>query len=178
MSKRLILTLALGVASAFALTLAAPAYACDKDCGCAKNAAKKSGTNPEAKPDAKPAEKPAEKSAAGEKKAELGAPSTVLVAAGDEKKCECQAGGKGCTCKKGECKCANCGKSHFAADEKKPCDCKKGAKDCSCSKGECKCAKAATFAQAEKKPACECPKKECTCAKGECKCHKKAEKGA
>ncbi len=140
MSKRLILTLALGVASAFALTLASPAYACGKDCECAKKAGAKTGTKPEAKPDAKPAEKPA----AGEKKAELGAAPTVRVAAGEEKKCECQPGGKGCTCKKGECKCANCGKAaQFAADEKKPCDCKKGAKDCACPKGECKCQKKA-----------------------------------
>ena len=146
MQKSLFLTLALGVASAFTLTLASPAYACGKDCPCAKkSAAKGTDAKPEAKPDAKPAEKPA----AGEKKSELGAASAVRVAAGEEKKCECEAGGKGCTCKKGECKCANCGKT-----------------------------KVATFAQAEKKPACECPKKDCACAKGECKCHKKAEKGA
>ena len=174
MQKRLFLTIALGVASAFALTLASPAYACEKDCGCAKKAAaKKTDGKPEAKPDAKPVEKPA----ATDKKADVGATSTVRLAAGEEKKCECEVGGKGCTCKKGECKCANCGKTKFAADEKKPCECKKGAKDCSCPKGECKCTKAATFASDEKKPACECPKKDCTCAKGECKCHKKAERG-
>ena len=32
------------------------------------------------------------------------------MAAGDAKKCECEKGGKNCTCAKGECKCANCGK--------------------------------------------------------------------
>ncbi len=143
MSKRLILTLALGIASAFALTLAAPAYACGKDCDCAKKAAAKKtdGAKPEAKPDSKPAEKPA----AGEKKAELGAASTVRVAAGDPKKCECEPGGKGCTCKKGECKCANCGKTKYTADEKKPaCDCPKH--ECTCPKGECKCHKKAQAA--------------------------------
>jgi hypothetical protein len=140
MPKRLFLGLAFGVASAFVLTLASPAYACEKDCPCAKKAAAKKGdAKPESKPDAKPAEKPG----AGEKKSELGATSTVRVAAGDEKKCECEPGGKGCTCKKGECKCANCGKTKYSAGEKKPCDCKKGAKDCSCPKGECKCHKKA-----------------------------------
>ncbi len=112
MPQRLLLTLALVVASAFTLTVGASAYACGKDCDCAKKAdAKKSDVKPDAKPGAKPDAKPAEKPAASEKKAELGAPSSVRVAAGDEKKCECEKGGKGCTCKKGECKCANCGQA-------------------------------------------------------------------
>ncbi len=131
MTKRLVLAMALGVASAFALTIAAPAYACGKDCDCAKKAAaeKKGDTKPGAKPDAKPAEKPA----AAEKKADNAA------------KCECTKGGKGCTCPKGECKCANCGhKAGFAAgvDEKKDCGCTQG-KGCTCPKGECKCKKKA-----------------------------------
>ena len=29
-------------------------------------------------------------------------------------KCECTKGGKGCTCPKGECKCANCGAAKVA----------------------------------------------------------------
>ena len=125
MTKRLLLSIALAAAGAFALTLAQPAYACGKDCDCAKKADAK-------KPEMKPEQKPAEKApAATEKKAE-GTP-----------KCECTKGGKGCTCPKGECKCANCGAPKFAAAspaEKKACDCVK-TKDCSCAKGECKCAK-------------------------------------
>lgn len=98
MTKRFLLSAALAVASAFALTAAAPAYACGKDCDCAKKAGAahgEQGAKPQAAPDAKPQEKPA--AAAPEKKAE-GAP-----------KCECTKGGKGCTCPKGACKCPNCG---------------------------------------------------------------------
>ena len=114
MSKRLFLTLALVVASAFALTVAAPVHACP-DCDCAKkSSAKKSDpktdSKPEAKPDSKPADKPTGRPPS-EKKASLGTPSSVLLAAGEPKKCDCEKGGKGCTCKKGQCKCANCGQA-------------------------------------------------------------------
>ncbi len=128
MTKRFLLTFTLAVASAFALTVAAPVYACGKDCDCAKKAP--ADKKPEAKPGAKPDAKPAEKAAA-DKKAEAG-------------KCECTKDGKGCTCKKGECKCPNCGQApKFAAgEEKKGCECTKG-KDCTCPKGGCKCAKKA-----------------------------------
>ncbi len=102
MSKRLFLTVALAVSCAFGLTIATPAWACGKDCDCAK---KSSAEKPDKKNDTKPAEKPA----ADGKKADLAAPAAVKVAAGEGKKCECEKGGKGCTCPKGECKCANCG---------------------------------------------------------------------
>ena len=111
MSKRLFLTLALITASAFAVTVATPAHACP-DCNCAKKtSAKKSESKPEAKPDSKPADKPTGKPTPDAKKASLGTPSSVLLAAGEQKKCECEKGGKGCTCKKGHCKCANCGQA-------------------------------------------------------------------
>ncbi|SRR6266568_9394523 len=102
MTKRLLLSIALAAASAFALTVAQPVYACGKDCDCAKKA---DATKADAKkPEQKPAEKPAPATpAATEKKAE-GAP-----------KCECTKGGKGCTCPKGTCKCANCGTAKRAA---------------------------------------------------------------
>jgi hypothetical protein len=127
---RFLMGAALAVATAFALTAATPAYACGKDCDCAKKA---STTKPDVKPGAKPQEKPA--AAAPEKKAE-GTP-----------KCECTKGGKGCICPKGQCKCANCGAAKFAAGDKadKKCDCPKG-KDCTCAKGECKCHKSASRA--------------------------------
>jgi len=134
MTKRLLLNVALTAAAAFALTIARPASACGGDCDCAKksNATKSDAKKPEAKPDQKPAEKAAPAApAAAEKKAEGTA------------KCECTKGGKGCTCAKGECKCANCGAPKFAAAdkvEKRACDCAQS-KDCSCTKGECKCAK-------------------------------------
>lgn len=101
MTKRLLLTAALALASAFALAGTTPAYACGKDCDCAKKAgaSAKPGAQPGAKPDAKPQEKPA---AAADKKAD-GAP-----------KCECTKGGKGCICPKGTCKCPNCGAGRSA----------------------------------------------------------------
>jgi len=129
MTKRFLLSAALAVASAFALTAATPAYACGKDCDCAKKAsATKQDAKPQAKPDATKPEKPAV--VAPDKKAE-GTP-----------KCECDKGGKGCTCAKGQCKCANCGAAKYSAaePEKKGCECTKG-KDCACPKGECKCHK-------------------------------------
>jgi hypothetical protein len=102
MTKRLLQTLALSAASAFALAVATPAYACGKDCECSK------GSGPSTK-GTKPV-KPAEKPAAGEKKAgtSLGDADRLLAA----DKCQCEKGGKGCTCKKGECTCANCAKAH------------------------------------------------------------------
>ncbi len=135
MTKRFLLSAALAAAGAFALTVASPAYACGKDCDCAKkekaSATKpepKPGAKPEAKPDAQPQPKPA---AAPEKKAE------------GSGKCECTKGGKGCICPKGECKCPNCGATKVAAGApEKKCDCGK-AKDCACPKGECKCHKGA-----------------------------------
>ena len=115
MTKRLYLTLALVTAIAFALTVAAPVHAC-QDCDCprkagAKKTDSKSDSKPEAKPDSKPVEKPTGKPTSGEKKAALTTPPSMRVAAGDEDKCECEKGGKGCTCKKGQCKCANCGQA-------------------------------------------------------------------
>jgi hypothetical protein len=38
------------------------------------------------------------------------------VASADDAKCKCEKGGKGCTCEKGKCHCANCGKSYAARD--------------------------------------------------------------
>jgi len=130
MSVRPLLTLVLTAFTALTLTAAAPAYACGKDCDCAKKAKKATTTKPDAKPEAKPE--------AGDKKADLAAPAPA-VAAGDEKGCDCEKGGKGCTCKKGTCKCANCGQAKFAAgEEKKKCECTKDPKECAC-KGKCKC---------------------------------------
>ncbi len=97
MTKRIALALALAFAT---LTVAAPAYACNGDCECAKKAAagKKDGDT-----------KQGEKKPAGKTSA-LTTPSAAQLAAGEApKKCECEKGGKGCTCPKGECKCANCG---------------------------------------------------------------------
>jgi len=135
MTTRFLMGAALAVASAFALTAATPAYACGKDCDCAKKAStKKPDAKPEVKPDAKPPEKPA--ATAPEKKAEA------------TPNCECTKGGKGCVCPKGACKCPNCGgAAKFAAGDQadKKCDCAKG-KDCACTKGECKCHKAAKHA--------------------------------
>lgn len=131
MTKRLLLSIALAAAGAFALTLAQPAYACGKDCDCAKKADAK-------KPEMKPEQKPAEKAAPA-----APAPAATEKKAEGTAKCECTKGGKDCTCPKGECKCANCGAPKFAATtpaEQKACDCVK-TKDCSCAKGECKCAK-------------------------------------
>jgi hypothetical protein len=133
MTRHFLLSAALAAASAFALTIATPAYACGKDCDCAKRhkaSATKPDAKPEAKPDAKSQPKPA--AAAPEKKAE------------GSGKCECTKGGKGCTCPKGECKCPNCGASKYAAGtgDKKGCECAKG-KDCACAKDACKCHKAA-----------------------------------
>ena len=126
MTKRFLLSAALAMAGAFALTAATPAYACGKDCDCAKKAsATKQDAKSQAKPDAKPQEKPA--AAALDKKAQA------------TPKCECEKGGKGCTCAKGQCKCANCG-AKFADGEKKGCNCTKG-EACGCAKGECKCKK-------------------------------------
>jgi len=130
--KTLAIKLALAFAAAFALT-ATPVLACEncKDCPMHKAKAEEKAEPKAEKKDAKPAEKaaPAAPAApvAGEKKAE------------NEPKCECTNGGKGCICKKGECKCANCGAAKVAAGDEKPkCECDKG-KDCACKKGECKC---------------------------------------
>ncbi len=139
--KRLALQLALAVTAAFTLAVAAPARASDcADCPKHKSAATdpKSGAEKPQKKDAKPAEK---------------APAAPAApAATDAKKttqaptdCKCEKGGKGCTCPKGECKCANCGAHRVAANDKpaaeKPkCGC--GDKDCGCKKndkGECTC---------------------------------------
>jgi hypothetical protein len=127
--KTLAIKLALAFAAAFALT-ATPVLACEncKDCPMHKAKAEEKAEPKAEKKDAKPAEKAAPAApVAGEKKAE------------NEPKCECTKGGKGCICKKGECKCANCGAAKVAAGEEKPkCECDKG-KDCTCKKGECKC---------------------------------------
>jgi hypothetical protein len=88
MTKRFPLSLALAAASAFALFLAVPAHACDGDC----HSAKKATTTAAAEP-AKSAPSTGQP-----------APSTASG------KCECEKGGKNCTCPKGECDCANCGK--------------------------------------------------------------------
>jgi hypothetical protein len=151
--KRLALQLALAATAAFALAVAAPAAACGDDCPMHKAAAadkqaangehpcgkdcpmhKAAAPDKDSKKDAKPAEKPAaEKAGVDGKKAEA--------------TCGCEKGGKGCTCPKGECKCANCGAPTFAAAEQpkpaadKKCTCVSG-KDCGCKKtekGECSC---------------------------------------
>jgi hypothetical protein len=122
MTKRFLLNVALGVAAAFALAVAAPALAGGKDCDCAKKAEK-----------AEKKDQKDQKPAATEKKADLGAASTVAEA----EKCKCEKGGKGCTCEKGKCHCANCGQK-FADAEK--CKCEKGGKGCTCEKGKCHCA--------------------------------------
>lgn len=108
MTKRLVVSLALAAASAFALAIATPAAACD--CGdCPhKNAAhpdKKAADKAapaDKKGDAKPAAPAAP--AATEKKAEAASATGTLLAAA----CQCEKGGKNCTCPKGECKCKNC----------------------------------------------------------------------
>ena len=87
--KRFILSVALAVVGAFALTAATPAFAGEKGCDCAKKAAKAAK-----KDSAKPAEKAApEQKVDGEKKAE-----------GETKGCECTKG-KDCVCEKGKCDC-------------------------------------------------------------------------
>jgi hypothetical protein len=131
--KSLVTKLAVAFAAAFALT-ALPARACEncKDCPQHKSsAAAGDKAAPKAeKKDAKPAEKAAPA---------VPAAGTEVKKAEAEKKCECTKDGKGCTCKKGECKCANCGAAKVAAGEEKPkCECGKG-KECACTKGECKC---------------------------------------
>jgi hypothetical protein len=106
--KSLFLHLACAVAAAFTLGVAAPALAECGDCG---------------------GECPKRKSAA------VQTADVQNPAAGE--KCECGPGGKGCVCKKGECKCANCGAKLSATGEKPKCQCNKG-EACIC-KGECKC---------------------------------------
>ena len=54
---------------------------------------------------------------------------------GAAEKCQCEKGGKGCICKKGECTCPNCA-AKLAGGEKKDCGCPKTA--CACKDG-CKC---------------------------------------
>jgi hypothetical protein len=135
--KRHALHLAAAIAAVFALGAVTPAFA-DDGCDHSKNCPKKSAKADE-KVEKKSA-KPAEKAAPADPAAPAAAP-----AAGDKKaeappKCQCEKGGKGCICKKGECKCANCGAAKFAAagDEKPKCECGKG-KECACKKGECHC---------------------------------------
>ncbi len=122
MTKRIFLTVGLGFAAALALGFAAPALACNGDCDCAKKADKA---------DKKDAPKPADKA---EKKVSLGTAASTLAA---DEGCKCEKGGKGCTCAKGQCHCANCGQK-LAADEK--CKCEPGGKGCTCEKGKCHCA--------------------------------------
>jgi len=93
MTKRFFLTIALGCATAFLLGVAAPAWACNGDCDSAKKVNKA-----EKKDSPKPADK-------AEKKASLGTAASTLAA----EDCKCEKGGKGCTCPKGQCHCANCG---------------------------------------------------------------------
>lgn len=107
MTKRLVVSLALAAASAFALALATPAAACDcGDCPhhhaakADKKAADKAAPA-DKKGDAKPA---APAAPAAEKKAEAASATGTLLAAA----CNCEKGGKNCTCPKGECKCKNC----------------------------------------------------------------------
>ena len=129
MTKRILTTLALAAASAFALLVAAPAYACGpdcpqheklhaegRDCDCPHHAEhhkadKKAGEKavPPGKGDTKPA--PA---ATPDKKAESAGAAGILLAA--DAPCKCEKGGKNCTCPKGKCKCANC---HPEEKEKK-----------------------------------------------------------
>jgi hypothetical protein len=109
MNKHFVAKVALAVASAFALAFALPAFACDKDCGCAhmkgakadKHAADKAAPAPKADTKQAPAVP-----AAPEKKAGAASVGSGALAAG----CDCEKGGKNCTCPKGECKCKNCEK--------------------------------------------------------------------
>jgi hypothetical protein len=99
MTTRFFLKASLGMAVVAALGFAAPAWACNGDCDHAKK---------DVKAQKKDAPKPTDKA---EKKASAAtAPSTL--AAGED--CKCEKGGKGCTCPKGQCHCANCGKSRAA----------------------------------------------------------------
>jgi hypothetical protein len=121
MTKRLFLTISMGMVAAFALGFSSPARACNGDCDSHKNVNKA---------EKKDAPKPADKA---EKKASAAtAPSTLAAEA-----CKCEPGGKGCTCPKGQCHCANCGQKLSAAE---PCKCEPGGKGCTCPKGQCHCA--------------------------------------
>ncbi len=113
MTRRLLFSLALAVASSFALTAAVPAYACNGDCDCAKKQTAPKADKKAADP--KPADKEAKP--AVEKKASLAPAAQGALLAADED-CKCEKGGKNCTCKKGACKCANCGKGD--KEEKAP----------------------------------------------------------
>jgi len=98
MTKRFFLTISLAVVAAFALGVAMPARACNGDCDGAKK---------DVKAQKKDAPKPAEKAV---KKASLGTAASTLAA----NDCKCEKGGKGCTCAKGQCHCANCGQKKAA----------------------------------------------------------------
>jgi hypothetical protein len=91
--RRLLLSLAFGLASLSCLTFATPALACGdgKDCPCHQ---KKAAGAKGAKKDAAPATKE---------------PAKAPVKTADASPCQCEKGGKHCTCAKGQCHCANCG---------------------------------------------------------------------
>ncbi len=92
--KSLVRNLVLAATSAFALLLATPAQACGGDCDdCPHRAASKVDRKAAAPA---PANAPA-------------APATAA------EKCQCEKGGKGCTCPPGKCDCANCGKAKKGA---------------------------------------------------------------
>jgi hypothetical protein len=130
--KRFLVHLLFALAAAFALTSAAPTFAggCDHCKNCPKQT--KSGAASKGKKAAKPADKASPAAPAAAAEPEKKAEGTT--------KCDCGKDGKGCICKKGECKCANCGAPKLsAADEKPKCECGKGKAECACKKGECKC---------------------------------------
>jgi hypothetical protein len=135
--KRFFVHLTCAVAAVFALGVATPALACDNCDECPKHKAAAAGKKADGeKADKRDAAKPAEKTAPT---APAASPAPEIKKAEGGTKCECGPGGKGCICKKGECKCANCGAAKLSAagDEKPKCECEKG-KECIC-KGECKC---------------------------------------
>ena len=141
MTRHLLTNIALGAASAFALTVAVPAFACD----CDKKASTTSGQEGREEDTAAPAT-PKQAAPAPEKKAEISKAGTLLVAAAD---CKCGAKDpKDCKCEKG-CKCQD---KHGTTDKPKAsadtssqimvaaaCACgAKEAKDCKCGE-KCKC---------------------------------------
>lgn len=125
--KNLLLAAAIAVSGAFGLVAvtSTPAYACGKECECGKKGPHEhtAKTLDGAKKDAPAAEKaaPAQDKAApaaSDKKADA-SPAAAGVRMADEKPadCKCEKGGKNCTCKKGACKCANCGAKRHAEGE-------------------------------------------------------------
>ncbi len=156
MNRRLITNVALGIAGAFALAVAFPAFACD--CDKKANATEKSDKKADKAAPAQPA--PAQQAPAQEKKAEAGKATGLLLAAAD---CKCGAKDpKDCKCDKG-CKCQEKHGAPSGTDKPKT--------------GAVTAASATFLAAAD---ACPCGAKEakdCKCGE-KCKCHEKKDKPA